>query len=74
MDASVIAVVIAARDEADRIGETVCAVREAFPGAAVVVADDGSADGTAQVARDAGRRRRAPSAVRRQGGSGDAGG
>ena len=54
MDASAIAVVIAARDEADRIGETVRAVREAFPGAAVVVADDGSADGTAEVARDAG--------------------
>ena len=54
MDASAIAVVIAARDEADRIGETVRAVREAFPGAAVVVADDGSADATAAVARDAG--------------------
>lgn len=54
MDASAIAVVIAARDEADRIGETVRAVGEAFPGAAVVVADDGSRDATAQVARDAG--------------------
>lgn len=54
MDASAIAVVIAARDEADRIGETVRAVGEAFPGASVVVADDGSRDATAQVARDAG--------------------
>lgn len=54
MDASAIAVVIAARDEADRIGDTVRAVREAFPGAAVVVADDGSHDATTQVARDAG--------------------
>ncbi len=34
--------------------ETVRAVGEAFPGAAVVVADDGSRDATAQVARDAG--------------------
>lgn len=54
MDASAIAVVIAARDEADRIGETVCALREALPGAAVVVGDDGSRDATAQVAREAG--------------------
>ncbi len=54
MDASAIAVVIAARDEADRIGDTVRAVRAAFPGAAVVVGDDGSQDGTEQVARDAG--------------------
>ena len=54
MDASRIAVVIAARDEADRIGETVRAVREAFPGAVVVIADDGSADPTADVARAAG--------------------
>ena len=53
MDASRIAVVIAARDEADRIGDTVRAVSEAFPGA-VVVADDGSADATADVARAAG--------------------
>ncbi len=54
MDASDIAVVIAARDEADRIGATVRAVRAAFPGAAIVVADDGSADGTADAARAAG--------------------
>ena len=54
MDASRIAVVIAARDEADRIGDTVRAVSEAFPGAVVVVADDGSADATAVVARAAG--------------------
>ena len=49
-----IAVVIAAHDEADRIGATVAAVREAFPGAAVIVADDGSTDGTAAVAQAAG--------------------
>lgn len=49
-----LAVVIAAHDEADRIGATVTAVRDAFPGATVVVADDGSSDGTAAVARAAG--------------------
>jgi len=54
MDASAIAVVIAARDEADRIGDTVRAVRDAFPGASVVVADDGSRDDTARVAAAAG--------------------
>lgn len=54
MDASATAVVIAARDEADRIGETVRALREALPGAVVVVGDDGSADATASAARDAG--------------------
>ena len=51
-----LAVVIAAHDEADRIGATVAAVRDAFPGAAVVVADDGSSDATAAVARAAGAR------------------
>ena len=49
-----LAVVIAAHDEADRIGATVAAVREAFPGADVIVADDGSADETAAVAAAAG--------------------
>ncbi len=49
-----LAVVIAAHDEADRIGATVSAVRDAFPGARVVVADDGSTDGTAAVAQAAG--------------------
>ncbi|MDX6608328.1 MAG: hypothetical protein QOF85_253 [Solirubrobacterales bacterium] len=43
-------VVVAARNEADRISETVAALRSAFPGAAIWVADDASADGTAEVA------------------------
>jgi hypothetical protein len=47
-------VLVAARDEEDRIGETVSALRAAFPGAAVVVADDGSHDATAQRAAAAG--------------------
>jgi glycosyltransferase involved in cell wall biosynthesis len=55
MDATTsLAVVIAAYREADRIGPTVTAVRAAFPGALVVVADDGSDDGTAAAAEAAG--------------------
>lgn len=49
-------VLVAARDEERRIGRTVAALREAFPEADVVVADDGSRDGTASVAADAGAR------------------
>jgi glycosyltransferase involved in cell wall biosynthesis len=49
-----LAVVVAARDEADRIGETLAALREALPQAALWVADDGSGDGTAEVAMAAG--------------------
>lgn len=50
------AVLVAARDEAGRIGETVRALREAFPEAEVIVADDGSRDGTAREAEEAGAR------------------
>jgi Glycosyl transferase family 2 len=50
------AVLIAARDEAGRVGATVTALREAFPGAVVIVADDGSRDGTAAEAEAAGAR------------------
>jgi glycosyltransferase involved in cell wall biosynthesis len=45
---------VTARDEADILPDTLAALREAFPGAAVVVADDGSADGTGHVALQAG--------------------
>lgn len=48
------AVLVAARDEEERIAHTVAALREAFPGAEVVVADDGSRDGTAVEAERAG--------------------
>lgn len=54
MDASRLAVVIAAHGEEDRIGATVQAVREAFPGSRVVVADDGSGDHTTGAAQRAG--------------------
>jgi glycosyltransferase involved in cell wall biosynthesis len=43
-------VLIAAHDEADRLPATLAALQAAFPGARVVVADDGSTDGTAEVA------------------------
>ena len=49
-----LAVIVAARNEADRIGETVRALRAAFPGARVWVADDASEDGTAEAALAAG--------------------
>jgi hypothetical protein len=49
-------VLVAARDEQERIGATVTALREAFPGAEVVVADDGSRDATALRAEVAGAR------------------
>ncbi len=51
-----LAVIVAAHNEADRIGETVKALREALPSAVVWVADDASRDGTAEVAMSAGAR------------------
>jgi glycosyltransferase involved in cell wall biosynthesis len=51
-----LAAIVAARNEADRIGATVGALRGAFPGAAIWVADDASEDGTAEVAMAAGAR------------------
>jgi hypothetical protein len=51
-----VAVLVAARDEAGRIGVTVTALREAFPTALVIVADDGSRDSTAFEAESAGAR------------------
>ncbi len=47
-------ILIAARNEADRIGATIAALRRALPEAALWVADDASADGTAEVALAAG--------------------
>lgn len=49
-----LAVLIAARNEADVIAETIGSLREAFPGAALWVADDASEDGTADAAMAAG--------------------
>jgi len=49
-------VVVAAYNEADRIAATLAGLASAFPGAPVWVADDGSRDATAEIARDAGAR------------------
>jgi glycosyltransferase involved in cell wall biosynthesis len=47
-------VVLAAHNEADRIEATLKALAQAFPGAPVWVADDGSSDATAKLAREGG--------------------
>jgi hypothetical protein len=49
-------ILIAARDEEERIGTTVAELRRQFPGSQVIVADDGSRDDTARVAATAGAR------------------
>jgi len=49
-----LAVIVAASNEADRVGGTVTALRAAFPAAAIWVADDASTDGTAELAMAAG--------------------
>ena len=49
-----LAVIVAARNEADRIAPTVSTLRRAFPAAAIWVADDASEDGTAEMAISAG--------------------
>jgi hypothetical protein len=54
--ADALTVLVAARDEDGTIGATVTALRRAFPDAEVLVADDGSRDGTAAVAETAGAR------------------
>jgi glycosyltransferase involved in cell wall biosynthesis len=43
-------IIVAARNEADRIGATLDALAAAFPGAEVVVGDDASTDGTSEIA------------------------
>ena len=47
-------ILIAARDEAERIGKTIAELQRQFPEAELIVADDGSRDGTADVAERAG--------------------
>lgn len=55
-EAQALAVIVAARNEADRIGATLAALEAAFPAAALWVADDASGDGTAERALAAGAR------------------
>lgn len=49
-------ILVAARNEAERVGRTVAALAETFPAAEVIVADDASTDATAEVARANGAR------------------
>ena len=49
-------ILVAARDEEERIGTTVAQLRQIFPGDRVLVADDGSRDATAHAAATAGAR------------------
>jgi glycosyltransferase involved in cell wall biosynthesis len=49
-------VIVAARNEADRIADTVGALKAALPAAEIWVADDASTDGTADAAMAAGAR------------------
>jgi glycosyltransferase involved in cell wall biosynthesis len=49
-----IAVVVAARNEEERLADTLAALREAFPNARVIVADDASTDRTPAIARESG--------------------
>lgn len=45
---------VAARNEEERLGDTLAALRSAFPGARLIVADDASTDRTPDIAREAG--------------------
>jgi glycosyltransferase involved in cell wall biosynthesis len=49
-----IAVVVAARNEEERLGDTLAALRSAFPDGRLIVADDASTDRTPDIAREAG--------------------
>jgi len=54
MDVPAVVVIVAAHNEADRIEQTLAALRDAFPDARVLVADDASGDDTAARATAAG--------------------
>jgi glycosyltransferase involved in cell wall biosynthesis len=49
-------IIVSAYNEADRLPDTLAALASGFPAAEVIVADDGSSDGTAQVATGGGAR------------------
>ena len=48
------AVIVTVHNEADRLGATLAALRQAFPGARILIADDASSDGSQAVAIAAG--------------------
>jgi glycosyltransferase involved in cell wall biosynthesis len=48
--------IVTAYNEAEQLGATLGALAAAFPGATVLLADDGSSDGTAEIGRAAGAR------------------
>lgn len=64
-----VAVIVAARNEADRIEATIAALRGAFPGTAIFVADDASDDETAERASAAGAEVVSSAAPRGKGGN-----
>jgi len=49
-----VSIIIPAFNEAQAIGDLVAQIKKLYPDAETIVLDDGSTDGTAQVARDAG--------------------
>ena len=53
-DFDALTVLVAARNEEERIGETVAALRKDFPDAEILVVDGRSEDGTARRAESAG--------------------
>ncbi len=54
MDGPDVIVIVSAHNEADRLPDTLRALRDAFAGARILVADDASTDATAAVATEAG--------------------
>jgi glycosyltransferase involved in cell wall biosynthesis len=54
MTSESVIVIVSAYNEADRLAATLAALGDAFPGARVLVADDGSTDGTGHAALQAG--------------------
>jgi len=52
--AAPIVAIVTAYNEGPRLGETIAALRDVFPGVRIVVADDHSTDETPQIAQDAG--------------------
>jgi glycosyltransferase involved in cell wall biosynthesis len=65
-------VIVAARDEEERIEATIEALRAALPGARIIVADDGSKDATGEIALEAGAEISSAAGGRRSRGKGGA--